>query len=124
MIIANSVVAQKKLANPDMDKDAIKKKGHQALAAARARFGGKTLVNITDKEWEAIQAGAITTNVLKKIMDHTDTDILKELATPRSRLSMSPAQISKAKLLLSQGYTQSEVATSLGVSVSTILKAI
>ena len=61
-IMANATVAAKKKENPDMDKSEIKKASQQALSAARISVGAKrTTIDITDKEWEAIQAGATQT---------------------------------------------------------------
>ena len=108
-----------------MDDDRLKKIKSQALIEARNRVGAKkTTVKITDKEWEAIQAGAISTNTLTQIINNADTDRLKQLATPRTTTGMTPAKISKAKSMLSAGYTQAEVADALGTSVSTIRKNI
>lgn len=61
--IASKVVADKIKANPSLkdDKDKIKKIRNQAQAQARARTGAKrTVVNITPREWEAIQADAFS----------------------------------------------------------------
>lgn len=120
-ILANNVIASKLKDNPDMDSDHIKKIKGQALIEARTRVGAKKqAIDISDKEWEAIQAGAISTNTLTQIINNTDSDRLKQLATPRTATGMSSAKISKAKSMLSAGYTQAEVADALGVSVTTI----
>ena len=56
-----------------------KKVKSQALAEARVRYGAKKdPVDITDKEWEAIQAGAIHTQMLRDILNNTDKDIVLE----------------------------------------------
>lgn len=112
-----------KSANPDMDNDDIKKERGRQLKIARNRVGaGKERVNITDKEWEAIQAGAITNNKLSRILDNTDLDRVKQLATPRSTTGMSSTKLARARAMASNGYTQAEIAEQLGVSVSTINK--
>ena len=55
--IANAEVQSKKRDNPDMTKAEIKKASQQALSKARNSVGAKrTSIDITDKEWEAIQA--------------------------------------------------------------------
>lgn len=125
-LIANAKLKAKKEANPDLSKDDIKKLKVLELNDARNLVGAKKVsVEITDKEWEAIQSGAITQTTLKKIIDNTDLDRLKELATPRSSgPSMNTSKINKAKALLATGYTQAEVAKALGVSVSTLSKAL
>jgi len=120
-IYANSVIARKKQANPDMDKDELKKVRNQALAEARVRTGAKkALVDITDKEWEAIQAGAISPSKLSEILQNTDLDRVKALATPRTKTGLTPAKTDRARSMLSAGYTLSEVAEALGVSTSTL----
>jgi hypothetical protein len=124
-IIANSIVDRKKLANPDMDDDDLKKAKNQALNEARIRTGAKkTQVSISDKEWEAIQAGAISPSKLTQILQNTDMTRIKELATPRTHIEMSPSKISRAQDMINKGYTQYEVADSLGVSLSTLSKSI
>lgn len=121
--IANTVVDAKKKANPDMTKAEIKKAGQQALVQARISVGAKrTPVEITDREWEAIQAGAISANKLSQILDHTDIDALKQRAMPRATTALSAAKIQKISSMSASGYTTAEIAEALGVSSSTISK--
>ena len=120
-IIANHVVRMKLQDNPGMDKDDIKKVKNQALSEARIRTGAsKDNIVITDKEWAAIQAGAISTSKLTKILNNTDIDVVKQLATPRTSTSITPAKKSRIKSMLNLGYTQAEIADAVGVSTSTI----
>jgi DNA-binding CsgD family transcriptional regulator len=124
-ILVDSVVTRKKEANPDMDSDDLKKVRNQALAEARARTGAKkSLIEITDREWDAIQAGAITKSKLEQILQNTDLDRIKQLATPRTTTSITPARIHRAEAMLAAGLTQAEVAEALGVSTSTLLNAL
>ena len=124
-VYANSVIARKKLANPDMDADELKKTRNQALAEARVRTGAKkTSVEFTDREWEAVQAGAISPSKLSQILQNADLDKVKALATPRTKLTMTSAKTDKARSMLASGYTISEVAESLGVSTSTLSNAL
>lgn len=121
--IANSVVAAKKKDNPDMTKAEIKKASQQALTAARVSVGAKrTPVEITDREWEAIQAGAISENKLMQILNNTNIDALRQRATPRSTTSLSNAKINRISALRASGYSTSEIAAALGVSSSTVSK--
>jgi hypothetical protein len=120
-LIANAMVQAKRDANPDMEKTELKKIQGQALATARARTGaGKQRIEITPKEWAAIQAGAISNHTLNQILNNSDLDKVKELATPREALKMSDAKTSRARTMLSSGYTRAEIADALGVSVSTL----
>lgn len=120
---ANATVAAKKQANPDMTKAEIKKAGQQALVKARIEVGAKReTIKITDREWEAIQAGAISNNKLQQIVAHTDTDELRQRATPRATTTLSNAKISKIQNMRASGYTNAEIAEAIGVSASTVYK--
>lgn len=111
--------------NPNLDDDDIRKIRGQALNSAREKVGAKkSIINITDREWEAIQAGAISTNVLTQIVNNADQDQLKELATPRTRKGLTSSKVALAKSKLKAGYTMAEVADSLGVPVSTLSKEV
>ena len=124
--IANSVVAAKKKEYPDLTKKEIKKISQQALTEARHQVGSKREpVKISDIEWEAIQAGAISPTKLKQIIDNSDLDRLRELATPRSsKNTISPAKENKIKAMIASGYTNAEIADAIGVSSSTVAKYI
>ena len=125
-VIANSVVAAKKKEFPDLTKKELKKISQQALSEAREQVGSKREpVKISDREWEAIQAGAISPTKLKQIIDNSDLDRLRELATPRSsKNTISPAKENKLKAMIASGYTNAEIADAIGVSASTVAKYI
>ena len=126
-IQANMVIEAKKQANPGMNKDELKKVKIQALNGARNRVGAKKqAIDITPREWEAIQAGAVSNSKLTQILNNVkDLNQVKEYATPRSKnQGMTSAKIARAKALLAQGYPQSEVASMLGVSVTTVMNAV
>lgn len=124
-ILANAVVAQKKRDNPHMDDSDLKKIKNQALAEARIRTGAKKQrIDITKEEWNAIQAGAITKSKLESILNNTDLDLVKALATPKQKVVMNSLKKQHARALLAAGYTQAEVADRLGVSVSTLMTGI
>lgn len=117
-------IAAKKAANPDATTSDIKKASQQSLSANRTSVGSVSRrdrnIDITDREWEAIQAGAISENQLKKILNNTDADKLRERATPRRTSSLSKAQINRAKALSASNYSIGEIAKKLGVSPSTV----
>ncbi|WKW86875.1 hypothetical protein SEA_CONLEY_89 [Gordonia phage Conley] len=120
-VIANAVVRQKREANPDMQSDELKKVSAKALATARTRTGAnKDLVEITPREWEAIQSGAVSNHKLTQILNNTDVQKVKKLATPRENPVMTTAKQQRARNLLASGRTPSEVAAILGVPVSTL----
>ena len=120
-------------ANPNLDKDDKKKIRSQEINRARQAVGTRSrnpnnpnniAIAISDREWKAIQAGAISDNMLMDILRFTNIDDLKQRATPRASKAMSNAAITRAKTLLSKGYTYAEVADTLGVSVSTLNREI
>lgn len=120
-LIANAKVKNVYAANPDMDSDDLKKLKGRCLTEARLQTGAsKQQIKIEPKEWEAIQAGAISTNKLKSIVQNSDLDVLKQLAMPREMRGVTPAQESRIKVLESRGYTLAEIADAVGVSTSTV----
>lgn len=122
-ILANAAVKAKKQENPDMTKGEIKKANQQALTAARNSVGAKREpILITDREWEAIQAGAISENRLTQIINNVDTDKLRQRATPRATTTLSSAKVNKIASMNASGYTTAEIAEALGVSASTVSK--
>lgn len=124
-LLARQIVNAKLEANPGMDKADLKKVKGLALTEARSRTGaGKTKINILPPEWAAIQSGAITASRLKKIVDNTDVELLRELATPRSKPIMNSANIALAQSMMDSGYSAAEVATRIGVSTSTLYGAL
>lgn len=83
-IIAGAIVARKLAAEPDMSKADLARVKANALKEARARVGaGKTRVFITDREWEAIQAGALSDDLLTKILRNADPARVRALTTGR-----------------------------------------
>jgi DNA-binding CsgD family transcriptional regulator len=124
-VIANAKASAKIKANKDLEASEIKKIKYQALTDARIRTGAeKQRINITPDEWAAIQAGAITSHRLKEILDNTDDDVVKQLATPKSKVLMTNTKKQRAQIMLAGGYTQAEIADALGVSVSTLKRSL
>ena len=78
------------------------------------------IYEITDREWEAIQAGAISENKLKQILNNTDADSLRQRAMPKASASLSQAKINKIKNMSASNYSIAEIAKQLGVSTSTV----
>lgn len=121
---ANAEINAKKLNNPNMKAGDIKKASQQALTKYRNQVGSvarsKRSIKITDNEWAAIQAGAISENYLKKILNNTDIETLRERATPRATTTISQAKINRIKSLSASNYTLSEIAQKLGISTTTV----
>ena len=122
-LLASSVVKAKTEANPDMSKKEIKKESQRALTAARQKVGAqRTTVKISDREWDAIQAGAVSENILTQILSNTDIDTIRERATPKARTTLSSAKKNRIQCMRASGYTTEQIADQLNVSVSTITK--
>lgn len=120
-LVANAQYELKLQSQPDMTSDQAKRVKTQVLNEARARLGAKkTPVDITPREWNAMQAGALTPNKVSSILKNADLDRVKELATPRTKPLMSSAKIGRAQSMLASGYTQAEVASALGVGLTTL----
>lgn len=115
----------RKAANPDMDGSQIKKLKGQVLLETRERIGAsKQRIQISEREWEAIEAGAISNSLLSKILNNTDIGVVQALATPRTKILMSDNKIARARIYQQQGRTLAQIADMLGVSVSTLSNAL
>lgn len=114
-----------KLVNKEID---VKKTSQKALSNARTKVGSVSRrdrsIEITDKEWEAIQAGAISENYLNRILNNADIDKLRERATPKTTTKPSQAKINKMKRMAGSNYSLEEIARACGVSASTVSKYI
>jgi hypothetical protein len=120
-LIANATVARKRQANPNMEPDDVKKIKQLALNEARIRTGAKkTQIEITQSEWDAIQAGAISTHKLTKILNNSDIDSVRRLAMPKHTPKMTGTMKRRAESMLNSGYTQAEVADQLGIGLTTL----
>ena len=124
-LLATSVVRAKIEANPNMEKEEKKKIKQKALTEARNKLGAKrTTVDVTDDEWEAIEAGAISPNKLSQILQNTDTALIREKATPKVKNNLSEAKLNKLKCMAASGYSNAEISEALGISSSTVTKYI
>lgn len=124
--LANAEIKQITEANPNMKKEDVRKINQRAVTKYRNEVGSikrhDRNIDITDREWEAIQAGAISPSNLKKILNNSDIDKLRERATPKTRNSLSPAKVSQIQAKVASGYTLAQIADQLGVSTSTVSK--
>ena len=124
-LIAATKMRAAKRANPNMDTDDVKKMSNRELANARAKVGANkkdVYVDISENEWKAIQAGAVSSNKQRQIFNNTDPDKLKKLATPHNSPELGAAKQARIKAMSTSGYTTSEIADALGVSSSTVSK--
>lgn len=130
-LIATNVMKAKVQADPSLnEKDKADKKrklAAKALENARDAVNGgvhtkRYRIELSDREWEAIQAGALSDNKFKTIIRFSDKEELKKRATPRKTTGLSSSAKSRARILLKAGYPQSYVAQELGISVTTLRK--
>lgn len=121
-LLANAMVKAAKDADSELSGADLKKIKGQALEEARKQVGaGKEKIEITTKEWEAIQSGAVTHTTQLSILSNSDLDKVKALATPRKETpKISGARLARARTMLNAGHTQAEVAAALGMSLTTI----
>lgn len=105
----------------------LTKAGQQAVTKARQEMGSLTRkernINITDDEWTAIQAGAISENMLKRILNNADPDQLRQRSMPKETKTISDSIKLRAQAM-SASYTLEQIADKLGISKSSVYKIV
>lgn len=130
MLIANANIKakiQEQGLDPTIDKKEIKKISSVEMQRARDSVGAsgrKSKITFTDREWEAVQAGAISDNMLTKFLNSSDSDEIVKRAMPKNVAVMTSAKMSKANAMLKSGYSYAEIAKACGVSESTVYSAL
>lgn len=129
--LTNAAVAEKVAAAEEsgkaMEKGDVRKATQQALTKYRQEVGSVSRrernINISDREWEAIQAGAIHESTLKRILANADADELRKRATPSDYREVPAATVARLRTLNATGkYTTAQIADQLGLSASTVNK--
>lgn len=127
--IANSVIKAKIQDNPELEDRTYKKElakiRSMAIEDARAitgASGSKTRITPTDREWEAMQSGALSSTKIESIIKHMRDEDLKERVMPKPNATLSDAKQAKLRQMRTSGYTIAEIAESLGVSTGTVSK--
>lgn len=112
--------------NPDLTKEELKKLRTRTLTEMRNKVGARRVeADLTEREWKAIQAGAISESKLQDLIRPVGIDRMRELATPRTnRVEMTEGKIAQAKAMKEAGFTLAAIAERLGVSSATASKAI
>lgn len=107
-----------------LTKKEVKRLKGECLAGARLSLGAKKpKFLITPKQWEAIEAGAVSSNILSEIISNTSIDTIRNYAMPRAdrRNQVSYTQEALIKSMANRpGVTQAEIADALGISASTV----
>lgn len=121
---ANADIASAEKNNPNISKEDLKKLGQRSLKKYRQEVGSVARrdrsIKISDREWEAIQAGAISDNQLTKILNNSDADSLRDRATPRTQRTLSDAKKNRIKAMRASNYTLEQIAKQLGIPPSTV----
>ena len=123
--LANTIVEAKKQADPSLrtNKKELKKVSQQALTDSRRKVGAeRKKIEISDREWEAIQAGAISDTQLSQIFKYADLTDIRQRATPRANSTLSDTKQARIKAMENSGFTNAEIAKALGISTSTVSK--
>ena len=125
--LANAEVKNKKAAGEIEEAGDVRKASQKAMTKYRQEVGAisrrERNIKITDTEWEAIQAGAISENKLKRILANADADELRQRATPRATQTISSAKAARIRNMSATGsYTIAQIANQLGLSTSTVQK--
>lgn len=112
--------------NGRMDPEDATKLRTQTTKAARAATGsqsGKNKIIFTEKEWEAVEAGAISSTRLNALLKESDMEVVRKYATPRQKTTLSASRIAQIKSMQGR-YTQAEIAKALGLTVSQVNNAL
>lgn len=120
-LLATSIYNANYNDHPEWDDDDKKKARGQALTEARYRTGAQgNLVTFTDREWEAVNARAISSSKLTQLLSKADQDNYMQLAMPRTS-KISDAKRSRIKALYNAGWSYEQIKKSVsGVSLSSI----
>lgn len=125
-VYANQQIKMKMQEDPSLrvDLDRKKKVERQARDGALARLGlRKPVIDIDDRQWDAIQSGAVSPSMLRQILVFADPKRVQELSMPRANPVMTGAMVARAKAMLNAGATNAEIAASLGIPQSTLRAA-
>lgn len=114
------------LSHPNATAKDKKKARARFVPEGRANMGAEsksTKIKLTEREMEAIRAGAIPSTKIDRILRKSDADSLRQHVTPKRQITVTPAMQLKIRTLRSSGNaTLSEIADACGISVSTVSK--
>lgn len=118
-----------KLAGNELSEGEKRKLLAKQIESARREVGAKKdRVTFTDREWEAVQKGAIRITTLRTLLANADEANYKEKATPRDKRGLSSYKVHRIEQMLASLSGDSktdkrnmqDIAEYFGVSVSTI----
>lgn len=130
-LIANHKMESVLYSHPELkqDKEHYKREKSRQLEAARDTVGAKKLQigssknPLTDKEWEAIQAKAVSKTTLRGVLANADMSRVRELAIPKTKTGISDAKLARAKRMLANGYSRADIAAQLDISEGKLVYA-
>ena len=108
----------------DYSRDQLKRLQNECIAGARLSIGAKKpTISITPREWAAIDAGAVSSNVLTQIINNTSLETIRGYTMPRQtqrNLVSYTDECLIRSMAARPGVTQAEIADAMGLSASTI----
>lgn len=118
----NALYDEKIKDNPNLDKEHRDRLRAQCMDKGRALAGSKRpSITFTDREWEAIQSGAISSTKQAELFQAADQDHLRKRATPRNQQTLSESDVNLIKIMKANPkYTNADIAERIGCSVSLV----
>ena len=101
-----------------------KKVKDRELKKARQEVGAKRYtINISPKQWEAIQSGAVRKSVLTEILNFADDKQINQYAMPkRNSNEISTTMKNRIRSYSNSNYSLEQIAKATGLSVNTVAK--
>lgn len=126
--IADMKIKQLRQDNEDMDRESLRKHRARFVKEARSRMGsaGAKKLELNEREWQAVISGALHHQKINDLFSAMDVETVKQYATPKNYTpKLTKGEIAYAKSLLNGGnYTQKDIANMLGVSTTTLMRAV
>lgn len=124
MLAGKRFFAAKRNSAQEYTKKEVKRLRNECIAGARLSVGAKKpKFTITPREWEAIEAGAVSSSILTQIINSASLDTIMSYAMPRadrrSRVSYTEEAMIRS-MANRPGVTQADIAQALGISASTV----
>ena len=113
--------------DPFISKNEIKKQrkkiAQSAIETWRRNLGAHRVdIDITDREWEAIQSGAIHDSTFESILKYADGEQVRKRATPKQTVEVTQSQKNMIKRLTDSGFTIDQIAQRVKLSPTTVKK--
>ena len=122
---ANTMIKAWYADNPAATKEEIGKARQRIVTSCRKKrglTGAHNSLEITPKEWEAIQSGAISSSRINELLKKADLSVIQEYAMPRQKAKLTDAQIARIKAMSAAGRYNAEIAEALNVNLSTVIR--